>query len=86
MYITNKLQPFCHCVNDGCFGVLPFHLLPFHLLPFRLLPVGLLTVGLLPIGLLLFHMSVETNLVQACSINKVTKSITVHPSLLIWQR
>ena len=32
------------------------------------------------------NMLVETNLVQTCSVNKVSKSVTVHPSLLIWQR
>ena len=47
---------------------------------------GVFPFGLLPFGLLLFYMSVETNLVWACSVNKVSKSVTVHPSLLVWQR
>ena len=33
-------------------------------------PFGLLPFGLLPFGLLLFYMSVGTNLVWACSMNK----------------
>ena len=37
--------------------------------------------GLLPFGLLLFYTSVETNLVRACRVNKVQKSVTVHPRL-----
>ena len=32
------------------------------------------------------NMLVKTSLVWACSVNKVSKSISVHPSLLIWQR
>ena len=37
--------------------------------------------GVFPFVLLLFHTSVETNLVWACRVNKVSKSVTVHPSL-----
>jgi len=35
------------------------------------LPISLLPFGLLPFGLLLFYMSVETNLVRACSVFKL---------------
>ena len=37
--------------------------------------------GVFPFVLLLFYTSVETNLVWACRVNKVSKSVTVHPSL-----
>ena len=82
--------------------VFPFGLLPFGLLPFGLFSFRLLLCYMSVDGLLLFYMSeetiltqnitltqnlsVETNLVWACSVNKVSKSVMVHHSLLIWQR